>query len=193
MSLEDEVSRKLNCMREKEEKDLQAEADGNAAEAKRREELSGSLREFASYLKKIKFLDLPLYIVKGRRGGVLIEEYSYYGYAGNGWAFTLDRYDEEYDSFICDQFLSVEGEVFQGAGLGLSPFNFCLPSKDLRRTGLPNSMHLAGRMSQIVESPLRVVEALVKKRSDIIAKIIHSRPGMPPGCEPGVLGYLGSY
>ena len=82
MSLEDEVSRKLNCMREKEEKDLQAEADRNAAEAKRREELSGSLREFASYLKKIEFLDLPLYILKGRRGGVLIEEYSYYGCAG---------------------------------------------------------------------------------------------------------------
>ena len=192
MSLEDEVSRKLNCMREKEEKDLQAEADRNAAEAKRREELSGSLREFASYLKKIEFLDLPLYILKGRRGGVLIEEYSYYGCAGNGWAFTLDRYDEEYDLFTCDQFLSVEGEVFQGAGLGLSAFNFCLPSKDLRRTGLPNSMHLTGRTSQMVESPLRDVETLLERGSDIIAKIIHSRPGMPPGCEPGVLGYLGS-
>ena len=124
---------------------------------------------------------------------MFIEEYSYYGYAGNGWAFTLDGYDEEYDSFICDQFLSVEGEVFQGAGLGLSTFKFCLPSKDLRRTGLPNFMHLAGGMSQMVESPLRVVEALVKKRSDIIAKIIHSRPDMPRGCNPGELGYLGNY
>lgn len=54
-------------------------------------------------------------------------------------------------------------------------------------------MHLTGRTSQMVESPLRDVETLLERGSDIIAKIIHSRPGMPPGCEPGVLGYLGSY
>ena len=63
MSLEDEVSRKLNCMREKEEKDLQAAADRNAAEAKRRGELRGPLKELASYLKKIEFPDLPLYVM----------------------------------------------------------------------------------------------------------------------------------
>ena len=155
--------------------------------------MGGSLKELASYLKKIEFPDLPLYVMTEKRKGLFVGECRYYECVGNGWAFSLHEYDVEYDSFRCDQFLSVEGEMFTGGEMWSTEFHFCSPSKDLRRTGLPNSMHLAGRMSQIVESPLRVVEALVKKRSDIIVKIIHSRPGMPPGCEPGVLGYLGSY
>lgn len=195
MSLEDEVSRKLNCMREKEEKDLQAEADRNAAEAKRREELSGSIKEFTSYLKKIEFPDLPLYVVAGTRRGLLTTEYSYYRYVGNGWVFTSSNYDPDYDKFYCDQFLSIEGMLMQG---GRSTTFFSSgPSRDGRRTGLPKSDHLVSNFSkkevQMVQSSLKVMEAVAYKASDIIAKIIHSRPGVPPGCEPGVLGYLGSY
>lgn len=195
MSLEDEVSRKLNCMREKEEKDLQAEADRNAAEAKRREELSGSIKEFTSYLKKIEFPDLPLYVVAGTRRGLLTTEYSYYRYVDNGWAFTLSNYDPDYDKFYCDQFLSIEGMLMQGSRS--TTFFSSGPSRDGGRVGLPKSDHLVSNFSKkevrMVKSSLAVMEAVAYKASDIIAKIIHSRPGMPPGCEPGVLGYLGSY
>ena len=193
MSLEDEVSRKLNCMREKEEKDLQAAADRNAAEAKRRGELRGPLKELASYLKKIEFPDLPLYVMTEKRKGLFVGEYRYYECVGNGWAFSLHEYDVEYDSFRCDQFLSVEGEMFTGGEMWSTEFHFCEPSKEPKRTGLPNSMHLCFSSGKMVESPLRDIETLLGRGSDIIAKIIHSRPGMPPGCKPGVLGYLGSY
>lgn len=83
--------------------------------------------------------------------------------------------------------------VFTGGEMWPTEFHFCEPSKEPKRTGLPNSMHLCFGSGQMVESPLRDVETLLERGSDIIAKIIHSRPGVPPGCEPGVLGYLGSY
>lgn len=109
MSLEDEVSRKLNCMREKEEKDLQAEADGNAAEEKRRRELSEPIKEFASYLKEIDFPSLPLYVTAGKRWGLLTGEYSYYRCVGSGWVFTVDKYDSEYDIFYATNFCPLRG------------------------------------------------------------------------------------
>ena len=83
MSLEDEVSRKSSRLREVEEKAFQGEADRNAAEEKRRRELIGSIKEFTSYLKKIEFPDLPLYVVAGTRRGLLTTEYLYYRYVGN--------------------------------------------------------------------------------------------------------------
>ena len=62
---------------------------------------------------------------------------------------------------------------------------------------MPKSDHLVSDFSKkevrMNISSLKVMEAVAYKASDVIAKIIHSRPGMPPGCEPGVLGYLGSY
>lgn len=73
MSLEDEVSRKLSRLQEVEEKVLQAEAHRNAAEEKRRRELSEPIKEFASYLKEIDFPSLPLYVTAGKRWGCLRE------------------------------------------------------------------------------------------------------------------------
>ena len=111
MSLEDKIASKLDRLREESEKELQAEVDRNAVEEKRRRELSGSIKEFTSYLKKIEFPDLPLYVVAGTRRSLLATEYSYYRYVGNGWVFTLDNYDPDYDKFYCDQFLSIKGVV----------------------------------------------------------------------------------
>ena len=194
MSLEDKIASKLDRLREESEKELQAEVDRNAVEEKRRRELSGSIKEFTSYLKKIEFPDLPLYVVAGTRRSLLATEYSYYRYVGNGWVFTLDNYDPDYDKFYCDQFLSIEGMLMQGSRS--TTFFSSGPSRDGGRVGLPISDHLVSNFSKkevrMVQSSLAVMEAVAYKVSDIIAKIIHSRPGMPPGCEPGVLGYLGS-
>ena len=146
VSLEDEISRKLSCLQEKEEKELQAEADRNAAEENRRSELSGRIEEFASYLKKVEFPDLPLYVVAGTRRGLFTVEYSYYKYVGNGWVFTLDNYDSDYDRFYCDQFLSTEGRLMRGEGL--THFFSSLPSRDGRRVGLPKYDHLVSNFSK---------------------------------------------
>lgn len=108
--------------------------------------------------------------------------------------FTLSNYDPDCDEFYCDQFLSIEGMLMQGEA---TTFSSSGPSRDGRRVGLPKSDHLVSNFQKtevrMDRSSLKVMEAVAYKASDIIAKIIHSRPGVPPGCEPGVLGYLGSY
>lgn len=197
MSLEDEVSRKLSRLQEAEEKVLQAEADRNAAEEKRRRELSEPIKEFASYLKEIDFPSLPLYVTAGKRWGLLTGEYSYYRCVGSGWVFTVDKYDSEYDIFLCDQFLSTEGILMSGSSS--THFFSSQPSKDGWRTGLPEFNHLISDYSplhrevKLTRSSSRVMGIVACKASDVIAQIIHSRPGMPAGCEPGVLGYLRNY
>lgn len=195
MSFEDEVSKKLKYLREKGEKAIRVEVDRKAAEELKRSELSGKIENFASYLKRVEFPYLPLYVVAGRKGGLFTVEYSYYRYVGDGWVFTLDNYDSDYDQFYCDQFLSTEGRLMQGEG---STFFFSSgPSRDGRRNGLPKADHLVSNFSEkevrMVRSSLAVMEAVACKASDIIARIIHSRPGLPSGCEPGVLGYLRNY
>ena len=140
MSLEDKIASKLDRLREESEKELQAEVDRNAVEEKRRRELSGSIKEFTSYLKKIEFPDLPLYVVAGTRRSLLATEYSYYRYVGNGWVFTLDNYDPDYDKFYCDQFLSIEGMLMQGSRS--TTFFSSGPSRDGGRVGVPKSDHL---------------------------------------------------
>ena len=70
MSFEDEVSKKLKYLREKGEKAIRVEVDRKAAEELKRSELSGKIENFASYLKRVEFPYLPLYVVAGRKGGL---------------------------------------------------------------------------------------------------------------------------
>lgn len=139
MSFEDEVASELEVIRLEQNNKLREERELRECQERERREAGRRVLEFTSYIRRLNFPSVPLYVEVGKvEGGFFSDGYSCCEHFADGWIFEVVKIYRDSSPQWRDVFISEDGSVYESTC-------FWADSRGDSRGGLPEGVHVTAR------------------------------------------------